>query len=84
MDKLLPSTDQQLDEVTRLLLEQRDACVEWTLHSIEREDEKEMRRFEKNARCGDLDGQMKKLGMVVEGLRRTDAFYVAEGVASLL
>jgi hypothetical protein len=67
----LSPADQQLEKITRLLLERRDTCGEWALHTREREDEKEMRRLEKDARCGDLYKQMKKLGAEVEGLRQS-------------
>ena len=69
----LSPTDQQLHELTRLLLEQRDACTEWSSHSIEREDEMEMRRLEKNARYGDLFGQMRRVGTEVKGLQGSGA-----------
>jgi hypothetical protein len=69
-ETFLSANNQQLDEITRLL-QQRDACNEWTSHSIEREDEKEMRRFERNERCGDFYKQLEKLGTEVVGLRQS-------------
>jgi hypothetical protein len=71
-ENFLSANDQQLDEITRLLLQQRDACAEWNSRSIDREDEREMRRLEKNSRFGELYGQMEKLSTNVENLRRTN------------
>ncbi|KAF8237179.1 hypothetical protein L208DRAFT_1389717 [Tricholoma matsutake] len=79
---LSASTEQQLDEITGRLLQQRDACMEWTSHSTEREDEKDMRRLEKKARCGDLYGQMEKLRMDGESLRKTVDILSAQAVGA--
>lgn len=54
--------------------------MEWTSHSTEREDEKDMRRLEKKARCGDLYGQMEKLRMDGESLRKTVDILSAQAV----
>ena len=70
-ETFLYADNQQLDEITLLLLQQRDACIEWTSHSIEREDEKGMRRLEKNAKCEDSYRQLKKLETEIKGLRQS-------------
>ena len=74
MDKtktFISANNEQLDEITRLLLQQRDVCNQRSSHSVEREDEKEMRRLERTTRHANLYGQLEKLGTEVEGLRQS-------------
>ena len=70
-DALLPPADQQLHEITRLLLEQQAACEASRAIDSERREEKEMRRLEKDDKWDKLHGQVEMLKRDGEDVRRS-------------